>query len=61
MLAIEDNEDPIPAKYNLSKDADVTVVLYVARVVMANYSFPKGKLTDKDIDAVVKYVEKIVM
>src|SRR5207248_6317062 len=47
VLAIEDNEDPIPAKYNLSKDADVTVVLYVDRVVKVNYSFAKGKLTDK--------------
>ncbi len=60
ILAIEDKEDPIPAKYNLSKDADVTVILYVDRIVKANYSFPKGKLTDKDIDAVIKDVSKIV-
>lgn len=60
VLAIEDKEDPIPAKYNLSPDADVTVILYVDRVVKANYSFAKGKLTDKDIDAVVKDVSKIV-
>jgi hypothetical protein len=59
-LAIEDKEDPIPAKYNLSAAADVTVILYVDRVVKANYSFPKGKLTDKDIEAVVKDVSKIV-
>jgi len=59
VLAIEDKEDPIPPKYNLSKDADVTVVLYVDRVVKANYSFAKGKLTDKDIEAVVKDVSKI--
>ena len=60
VLAIEDNEDPIPAKYNLNKDADVTVVLYVDRVVKANYSFAKGKITDKDIEAVIKDVAKIV-
>ena len=60
VLAIEDKEDPIPAKYNLSKDADVTVILYVDRVVKANYSFAKGKLTDKDIEAVVNDVSKIV-
>ena len=59
VLAIEDKEDPIPTKYNLSKDADVTVILYVDRVVKANYSFGKGKLTDKDIEAVVKDVSKI--
>ena len=60
VLAIEDNEEPIPPKYNLSASADVTVILYVDRVVKANYSFPKGKLTDKDIEAVVKDVTKIV-
>ena len=60
VLAIEDKEDPIPEKYNLSKDADVTVILYVDRVVKANYSFTKGKLTDKDIETIVKNVSKIV-
>ena len=60
VLAIEDSEDPIPAKYNLSKDADVTVILYVDRVVKANYSFTKGKITDKDIETVVKDISKIV-
>lgn len=60
VLAIEDKEDPIPEKYALNKDADVTVVLYVNRVVKANYSFAKGKLTDKDIEAVVKDVAKII-
>ncbi|MBP3959364.1 hypothetical protein J8F10_29310 [Gemmata sp. G18] len=60
VLAIDDKEDPIPEKYALNKDADVTVILYVDRVVKANYSFPKGKLTDKDIEAVVKDVSKIV-
>jgi hypothetical protein len=60
VLAIEDKEDPIPAKYNLSPEADVTVIMYVDRVVKANYSFAKGKLDDKGIDAVVKDVSKIV-
>jgi len=48
-----------PSKYNVSKDADVTVVLYLDRVVKANYSFEKGKLSDKDIDAIVQDVAKI--
>ena len=60
VLSIEDKEDPIPAKYNLNKDAEVTVLLYVDRVVKANYTFAKGKLTDKDIETVVKDVSKIV-
>jgi len=60
VLAIETTDDPIPAKYNLNKDADVTVILYVDRVVKVNYTFEKGKLTDKDIDAIVKDVGKIL-
>src|SRR5262249_53785703 len=60
VLAIEDAEDPIPAKYNLNKDAEVTVILYVDRIVKANYSFAKGKLADKDIETIVKDVSKIV-
>jgi len=49
-----------PEKYNIAKDADITVVLYTDRVVKANYAFAKGKMTDADIDAIVKDVSKIV-
>src|ERR1700720_44552 len=31
-----------PEKYKVAKDADITVVLYDERVVMANYTFKKG-------------------
>ncbi len=48
-----------PNKYNVAKDADVTVVLYKDRKVAANYSFEKGKITDKDIEAIAKDVSKI--
>jgi hypothetical protein len=60
IVAIEDKDDPIPAKYNLSADADVTVLLYVDKVVKANHAFGKGKLTDAGIAAVVADVSKIV-
>ena len=60
VLAIDDIEEPIPEKYKLNKDADVTVILYVDRIVKANYSFAKCKLTDADIAAIVKDVGKIV-
>jgi hypothetical protein len=60
ILAIDDIEEPIPEKYKLNKEADVTVILYLDRVVKANYSFAKGKMTDKDIDAIVNDVSKIV-
>jgi hypothetical protein len=60
VLAIEDKDEPIPAKYNLNAAADVTVILYVDHIVKANHTFAKGKLTDKDIDAIVADVSKIV-
>ena len=32
----------------------MTVILYKERVVKANHSFAKGKLTEKDIEMVVR-------
>lgn len=49
-----------PKGYDVAKDADVTVVLYTDHVVKANFAFAKGKITDKDIDAIVKDVSKIL-
>ena len=48
-----------PEKYNINKDADVTVLLYAERTVKANYAFEKGKLDAKAIDQIVKDVSKI--
>jgi hypothetical protein len=58
VLSIEAPEGP--AKYNIAKDADVTVLLYTDHTVKANYAFEKGKLTDKDVAAVVADVTKIL-
>jgi hypothetical protein len=49
-----------PEKYEVSKDADVTVVLYVEGKVKANYAFKKGDLKQKDIDAIISDVAKIL-
>jgi hypothetical protein len=49
-----------PEKYSVNEKADVTVVLYVARTVKANYAFGKGEMKDKDVDAVVKDLSKIL-
>jgi hypothetical protein len=49
-----------PKGYEVAKDADVTVVLYTNRSVKANHAFRKGELKDKDIDAVVADVTKIL-
>ena len=58
VLSIESPEGP--AKYNIAKDADLTVVLYTAHTVKANYAFEKGKMTDKDIAAIVADLTKII-
>jgi len=49
-----------PAKYNVSKEADITVVLYTDRTVKANYSFKAGEMKDKDIEAILASVKKIL-
>jgi hypothetical protein len=49
-----------PKGYKVSKDANVTVVLYTDHTVKANYAFKKGDLTEKDIKSIVKDVAKIL-
>lgn len=49
-----------PKGYNVSRDADVTVVLYSDHTVKANYTFPKGKLNEKSVDQVVAGLSKIL-
>ncbi len=58
VLSIESPEGP--SKYNIARDADVTVLLYKEHVVAANYAFPKDKLTDADVEKIVADVSKIV-
>ncbi len=59
VLSVDDNTAG-PKGYNVAKDADVTVVLYVERTVKANYSFKKGELKDNDIEKILSDVAKIV-
>src|SRR5262245_22282651 len=49
-----------PKAYNVAKDADITVVLYVDRKVKANHAFKKGELKDKDIDTIISEVPMIL-
>jgi hypothetical protein len=49
-----------PEKYNVDKDAELTVVLYNKREIKANYAFKKGEFTEDKIDTIVKDVAKIV-
>lgn len=48
-----------PEAYKVAKDAEVTVVLYKARKVVANYTFEKGKMTEKDVEKVLADLPKI--
>src|SRR4051794_40474324 len=48
-----------PEGYDVAAAADVTVVLYVGRVVKANYAFKKGKMTADDVNRVVGDLAKI--
>ena len=53
-----------PKDYNIAKEADITVVLYVGSynkgAVKANYTFKKGEMKDKDIDKIVEDLAKIL-
>lgn len=49
-----------PEKYKISKDADVTVLLYTERKVKVNHSFKKGEIKDSDIETIAKDVSKIL-
>jgi hypothetical protein len=48
-----------PKSYEISKDADVTVLLYTEFEVKANHAFRKGELSDAAITKVVADVAKI--
>lgn len=49
-----------PEKYKISKDADVTVLLYTERKVKVNHTFKKGEIKDSDIESIAKDVAKIL-
>lgn len=49
-----------PKGYQVARDADITVLLYTDRIVKANHTFKKGALKEKDIDAIIADVGKIV-
>src|SRR5690242_18270960 len=52
ILTIVEKKDG-PEGYDIDKDADVTVVLYVKKNVKANYAFKKGQMKDKDVNKIV--------
>ena len=48
-----------PPDYELSRNADVTVLMWEGHKVKVNHAF-KGELTDKDIGAVVADIPKVL-
>lgn len=49
-----------PPSYRLSKDADVTILLFVNRKVVANFAFRADELTDARAEDVMKALPRIV-
>jgi hypothetical protein len=49
-----------PPSYKLAKDADVTVLLFVKRKVVANFAFRAGELTDAKAAEVTKALPSIL-
>ena len=49
-----------PERYRIAKDADITVLLYRDRKVVANFSYEKGKVTTADVEKITADVAKIV-
>jgi hypothetical protein len=49
-----------PQGYNIPKDADVTVILYNKRKVVANHAFRKGELKNEEVEKVVADLKKIL-
>jgi hypothetical protein len=50
-----------PQDYNISKDADVTVLLYNDFTVRANHAFKTGELNQQAIDTILADVSKIIV
>lgn len=49
-----------PEGYDIAKDADVTVLLYVGQKVKVNHAYKKGELTDREVDRIVSELPKIL-
>jgi hypothetical protein len=49
-----------PPSYKLSRDADVTIVLFVKQKVVANFAFRSGELNDERKAEIIKALPQIV-
>ena len=58
LTIVEDISGPEP--YKISKDAEVTVLLYKQGRVVSNLAFKPGEMKDKDVKAIVAQLPKIL-
>ncbi|MFP6671792.1 MAG: hypothetical protein VB857_10290 [Pirellulaceae bacterium] len=49
-----------PPNYRISRDADVTVLMWLGRQVKVNVAFGKAPLSEKDVEKVIKSTAKIL-
>jgi hypothetical protein len=49
-----------PRGYKISKDADVTVILYKNKTVKVNKTYKKGEFKDADVEEILKDLPKIL-
>jgi hypothetical protein len=59
VLSLVDNKAG-PGGYDLDKEADVIVALYVKRDVKAQFAYKKGELKEKDIEQIMADLPKIL-
>ncbi len=48
-----------PEGYDIAKDADVTVLLYVGQTVKVNHAYKKGELTEREVNRILSELPKI--
>jgi hypothetical protein len=49
-----------PPDYEINKEADVTVILYVGKVVKVNHAYKKGEFKAEEVEKVIKDLPKIL-
>jgi hypothetical protein len=60
VLSLVDNKAGPGGGYKLHPDADIHVVLYVKRKSTSEFAYKKGEMKDKDIEAIVADLSKIL-
>jgi hypothetical protein len=48
-----------PEGYDIAKDAEVTVLLYVGQTVKVNHAYKKGELTEGEVNRILSELPKI--